>query len=339
MNGVEMQCPGYHFVMNTLIITAHLTFNDTSEIYMDWVVVSINVSFTLTCSPVNTGFLKDGLVVLKSKDIAIHYVKTLSFKWDLIAILPLDFLYLIPAIGTRHTIVRVNRIIKIQRVLYFFSKTDSSTNYPNFFRLLSLLLYLFLIIHWNACFYFLISKDIGFGRDGWVYPMEEGNNATTDEFSNLFRQYIVSLYWSTLTLTTIGELPGPANDGEYTFMIFDFMVGVLIFATIIGMVSEIITNMNTNRTSFQSRLDTIKQYMRYRKVGKDLQKRVIKWFDYLYTNKQSLDEMEILQLLPDKLHAEIAIHVNFDLLSKVSIFEQCEAGLLEELVLKLKPQV
>lgn len=276
---------------------------------------------------------------MASKDIAMHYLKSHSFKWDILASIPFDWLYAIPMIGVRHTIVRMNRIFKIRRVMHFFNKTDSSTNYPNFFRLLSLLLYLYFIIHWNACFYFLISKHIGFGADRWVYPMDEGNNATSDEYSNLFRQYIVSLYWSTLTLTTIGEVPGPVTDGEYAFVIFDFMVGVLIFATIIGMVSEIITNMNTHRTSFQSRLDTIKQYMRYRNVGKDLQKRVIKWFDYLWTNKQTLDELEILELLPDKLHAEIAIHVNFDLLSKVSIFEQCEAGLLEELVLKLKPQV
>lgn len=80
-------------------------------------------------------------------------------------------------------------------------------------------------------------------------------------------------------------------------------------------------------------------FSRYRSVGKDLQARVIKWFDYLWTNNHSLDEQAILQSLPDKLHAEIAIHVHFETLRRVKIFEECEAGLLEELVLKLKPQV
>ena len=223
--------------------------------------------------------------------------------------------------------------------MQFFDLTESSTKWPNLLRLFTLMFYLSLIIHWNACFYFLISKSIGFGSDGWVYPGIEGENATSGEYSQLFRQYIVSLYWSTLTLTTIGELPGPVTDGEHVFVILDYLVGVLIFATIIGMVGGIITNMNARRTVFQSRLDTIKHYMRYRNVGKDLQNRVIKWFDYLWATNHSLDEQEILQLLPDKLHAEIAIHVHFEALSQVKIFEQCEAGLLEELVLKLKPQV
>lgn len=40
--------------------------------------------------------------------------------------------------------------------------------------------------------------------------------------------------------------------------------------------------------------------------------------------------------LPDKLKAEIAIHVHLDTLKQVKIFQDCEPGLLAELVLKLK---
>lgn len=47
----------------------------------------------------------------------------------------------------------------------------------------------------------------------------------------------------------------------------------------------------------------------------------------------------MLAALPDKLKAEIAIRVHMDTLKKVRIFQDCEPGLLEALVLKLKLQV
>lgn len=67
--------------------------------------------------------------------------------------------------------------------------------------------------------------------------------------------------------------------------------------------------------------------------------RVIKWFDFLWNNGKAQDEREVLRYLPDKLKAEIAIQVHMDTLKKVRIFADCEAGLLIELVLKLRPQV
>lgn len=45
-------------------------------------------------------------------------------------------------------------------------------------------------------------------------------------------------------------------------------VGVLIFATIVGNVGSMITNMNAARADFQARIDAIKQYMSFRKVRK-----------------------------------------------------------------------
>lgn len=44
---------------------------------------------------------------------------------------------------------------------------------------------------------------------------------------------------------------------------------------------------------------------------------MIKWFDFLWTNKKAVDEREVLKYLPDKLRAEIAINVHLDTLKKV----------------------
>jgi hypothetical protein len=48
---------------------------------------------------------------------------------------------------------------------------------------------------------------------------------------------------------------------------------------------------------------------------------VIKWFEYLWENKQSLDEENVINVLPDKLKTEIAIHVHLSTLEKVKLFQ------------------
>ena len=71
-----------------------------------------------------------------------------------------------------------------------------------------------------------------------------------------------------LILTTIGEVPGPVHNIEFAFVTLDLMCGVLIFATIVGNVGSMISNMSAARTDFQTRVDSIKQYMDLRKVSK-----------------------------------------------------------------------
>ncbi|XP_048883292.1 cyclic nucleotide gated channel subunit alpha 2a [Brienomyrus brachyistius] len=285
-----------------------------------------------SCVRLRTGFLEQGLLVKDLLKLRDNYIHTTQFKLDTLSILPTDLAYII--LGIHKPQLRFNRLLRFSRLFEFFDRTETRTSYPNIFRICNLVLYILVIIHWNACIYFAISKSLGFGSDTWVYP-----NITDPEFSSLTRGYIYCLYWSTLTLTTIGEMPPPVRDEEYLFVVFDFLVGVLIFATIVGNVGAMISNMNATRAEFQSRIDAIKHYMQFRKVSKDLEARVIKWFDYLWTNKKTMDEQEVLKNLPNKLRAEIAINVHLETLKKVRIFQDCEAGLLVELVLKLRPQV
>ncbi|XP_026884820.2 cyclic nucleotide gated channel subunit alpha 2a [Electrophorus electricus] len=321
---------------NWCLLVARACFDELqTNNYILWLVLdylSDLVYILDTCVRLRTGFLEQGLLVKDLKKLRESYVRTPQFKIDLLSILPTDLAYI--ATGINVPELRFNRLMRFSRMFEFFDRTETRTSYPNTFRISNLILYILVIIHWNACIYFAISKSLGFGSDQWVYP-----NISDPEFGTLTRGYVYCLYWSTLTLTTIGEMPAPVRDEEYIFVIFDFLVGVLIFATIVGNVGSMISNTNATRAEFQTRIDSIKHYMQFRKVSKELEARVIKWFDYLWTNKKAIDEQEVLKNLPNKLRAEIAINVHLETLKKVRIFQDCEAGLLVELVLKLRPQV
>uniref|UniRef100_UPI003AAB260F cyclic nucleotide-gated channel rod photoreceptor subunit alpha n=1 Tax=Centroberyx gerrardi TaxID=166262 RepID=UPI003AAB260F len=321
---------------NWTLIIARACFEELQTDYlMYWFMVDLTCDLIYIADMVfrtRTGYLEQGLLVKDAQKLRDRYVNSVQFKLDLVSMIPTDIFYVV--LGITFPEIRLNKLFRFNRMLEFFQRTETRTNYPNLLRISNLVMYIVIIIHWNACLYYSFSKAVGFGSDRFVYP-----DPKDPEFGRLVRKYAYSMYWSTLTLTTIGETPPPVENSEYFFVVTDFLVGVLIFATIVGNVGSMITNMNAARADFQARIDAIKQYMSFRKVTKDLEKRVIKWFDYLWTNKKAVDEREVLKYLPDKLRAEIAINVHLDTLKKVRIFADCEAGLLVELVLKLQPQV
>ncbi|XP_026737524.1 cyclic nucleotide-gated cation channel subunit A-like isoform X3 [Trichoplusia ni] len=289
---------------------------------------------------VHEGYLEQGLMVKDPKMLRRHYLKSVSWRYDLISSIPTDIAYYWWIPGTCDhkclpcpVIVRLNRLFRLPRMWEWFDRTETATSYPNAFRICKVVMAILVLIHWNACLYFAISYAIGFGTDNWVYNINGTRNET------LAHQYIYSFYWSTLTLTTIGETPQPEIDSEYLFVVADFLAGVLIFATIVGNIGSMISNMNVARVEFQNKMDGVKQYMAFRKVSGELEARVIRWFAYTWAQSGALDEENVLSSLPDKLKAEIAIRVHLDTLRKVRIFQDCEPGLLEALVLKLKLQV
>ncbi|XP_017115452.1 cyclic nucleotide-gated cation channel subunit A isoform X2 [Drosophila elegans] len=286
------------------------------------------------------GFLDQGLLVRDAFRLRRHYFHTKGWYLDVLSMLPTDLAYFWWPPETCSSlylpcpvIVRLNRLLRINRLWEWFDRTETATGYPNAFRICKVVLAILVLIHWNACMYFAISYEIGFSSDSWVYNLNGTRNNT------LQRQYIYSFYWSTLTLTTIGETPTPENDVEYLFVVADFLAGVLIFATIVGNIGSMISNMNVARVEFQNRMDGVKQYMAFRRVGHELEARVIRWFAYTWSQSGALDEERVLAALPDKLKAEIAIQVHMDTLKQVRIFHDTEPGLLEALVLKLKLQV
>lgn len=147
--------------------------------------------------------------------------------------------------GMNYLELRFNRLLKFVRFFEFFDRTETRINYFNVFRIGNLVLYIFIIIYWNVCIYFVIFKFIGFGIDFWVYL-----NILKFENVRFFRKYIYSFYWFILILIIIGEILFFVKDEEYFFVVVDFLVGVLIFVIIVGNVGFMILNMNVLRVEF-----------------------------------------------------------------------------------------
>ena len=56
-------------------------------------------------------------------------------------------------------------------------------------------------------------------------------------------------------------------------------------------------------------------------MSHDLEDHIINWFDYQWNSRQTLHEECVLDELPEKLKAEIAMNVHLDTLKRVAIFQ------------------
>lgn len=204
--------------------------------------------------------------------LSAAYFTSVRFKLDLLSVLPTDLyfffggLHCVPGlVYPCSVVVRMNRLLRFYRISDCFDRTETRTSFPYVFRIGKLIFYILILIHWNACIYFAISYVIGFDSDRWVYNRRtaiggggsggngggghgggggnsfygNGSGGNLLSMSNdttlgdtLRHQYIYCFYWSTLTLTTIGEVPIPETDFEYTFVVINFLIGMCFYLQI-----------------------------------------------------------------------------------------------------------
>lgn len=194
---------------NAWMIPARIAFTDAQKQYetlwfvLDYiadVIYLLDILINLRMS-----FLENGIYIDNLSRLALTYIKSYQFGLDVLSLLPLDFLYLVFGI---YPSLRVLRVLKYYKVFLSQKTILSLTNYPNIIRTFFFLHLMLIMMHWNACCYFVVSKYEGFGINQWVYPTLDANT------SALIHQYVLCYYWSTLSLTTIGGSYHPVTTIE-----------------------------------------------------------------------------------------------------------------------------
>ncbi|VDK67789.1 unnamed protein product [Onchocerca ochengi] len=269
-----------------------------------------------------TGYLHDGIAAENLKVQARRYFHSYSFWLDIGSIFPFDFILIY---NDSISLVRLNRLLKSYRFNYFIDRTEIRTNWPNAFKIFVLIMTCVVLFHWNAAAYFLISVISGIhndDRNAWQFTytkiadpvipkcntfplLSDSTNCSFNEtdknvnnrleyidemmeywrnrskkliFPNFSKEYALSIYWSSLTLTTKGQQPYPMSSLEDALEVIDTLIGLLIFAA-------------------------------------------------------------LLEGLPRKLHGQLAVHLHMVTLQHVELLQDCEQGLLFELILRLKFQL
>ncbi|XP_025829248.1 cyclic nucleotide-gated cation channel beta-1, partial [Agrilus planipennis] len=269
-------------------------------------------------------YICDGFWVSDIKMTKRNYIRKVDFKLDLISLLPLDLLYFY--FGPELVILRLPRFLKVNTFWKCIELIDKIIHSPHIIRIKKILMYMMYLIHLNACAYYAFSAWEGIGSNSFVYN-GKGN------------AYIVCFYFATKTATSIGKNPKPTQEIEYIFMTFSWLMGVFVFALLIGQIRDIIATATRQQSDFKKLEDETLEYMRRQNLPQETLRRVQLWFNYTWLTQRTLEENTILDCLPHKMKTDTAKNVHFKTLSKVSLFKDCDEGLLHELVLQLKSMI
>uniref|UniRef100_UPI0037E951AD potassium voltage-gated channel subfamily H member 4a n=1 Tax=Semicossyphus pulcher TaxID=241346 RepID=UPI0037E951AD len=285
---------------------------------------------------------QSGQVVYDARSIYLHYCTTWFFV-DLIAALPFDLLYVFNITVT--SLVHLLKTVRLLRLLRLLQKLDRYSQYSAV--VLTLLMSVFaLLAHWMACVWYVIGRQEIESSDpvtwdiGWL--QELGKRLDTPFINSTMggpsmpSAYIASLYFTLSSLTSVGFGNVCANtDAEKIFSICIMLIGALMHAVVFGNVTAIIQRMYSRRSLYHTRMKDLKDFIRVHRLPQQLKQRMLEYFQATWSVNNGINANELLHDFPDELRADIAMHLNKDIL-QLPVFERASRGCLRSLSLHIK---
>ena len=184
-----------------------------------------------------------------------NYVKHGDFKTDLVSVLPLEIVYIFLGVSGWTTIFRLNRVIRLYAFSRAFDRWDAATKVPTIVRMIKTINIMIILMHLLACAYYMFSSAEGIGTNKFVY-------------NGIGNAYVQCFFFATKTAISIGKNPkvDTENNRQIVFMLLAWLVGVFVFAVLVGQVKEIIAQSTRSQDEYMKIFDNISQYMIRMKV-------------------------------------------------------------------------
>ncbi|KAI3355651.1 hypothetical protein L3Q82_004243 [Scortum barcoo] len=244
---------------------------------------------------------------------------------------------------------QADHTVRLLRLLRLLQKLERYSQYSAV--VLTLLMSMFaLLAHWMACvWYFIGRREIespGSWEIGWLHELAKrlGTPYFPPPFPTLAPATVSSLpanisQWNSSGLTSVGLRFGKrvsANtDSEKIFSICTMLIGALMHAVVFGNVTAIIQRMYSRRSLYHTRTKDLKDFIRVHRLPKALEQRMLECFQTTWSVNNGIDVSELLKDFPDELRADIAMHLNKELL-QLPLFESASRGCLRSLSLIIK---
>jgi len=146
-----------------------------------------------------------------------------------------------------------------------------------FLKIFQMVLSMCFLAHMLGCFWFYVAAWQGLDPDivTWVQAYDDGRGLEVGPGT----QYLLAVYWALTTLTTVGYGDiTPANDAERMYALFALLTGALVFGFMLSSIGSLVAAVDRQAALSEERMDEVKEYMRWRKLPRDLVMRLRRYY-------------------------------------------------------------
>jgi len=162
------------------------------------------------------------------------------------------------------------------------------------------------------------------------------------ECDSVFSLYVASLYFSMMTITSIGygDLAAtPRNTVEQGIAIMLMLFGAMAWGQVIATFCRIIANMNPESSEFMRRMDELNRFMRAEMLPPEMRRRLREYYHQTRHLQVHAANRQLLQMLSPALQGEVVWCTNQRWLRRVWFFSRAEHQFMVEVALALVPMV
>lgn len=293
---------------------------------------------------------EDSKIINSSKKIAGNYLKG-WFIIDFVAIFPFDLVDVTDGgkTGTYSDLVRISRIgrlyrlVKLTKLLRILKVVKDKSRFieqirrvlsmsPGFERLFLFMCGFIMLCHVITCLWVFADQIADQDSPCWLDLGDYEAMGTAD-------MYLVSLYFTITTITTVGYGDISAtNHIERWFCIFIMLSGVIAFSFATGTLSSILSEYDNQSATYKENLDMLEKLKKQHDLPKDLYGRVKHTLEL--TEKNELEGIhDFISRLPQKLRNEMSNHIYKKMYLNISLLQDKPNAFLSWIFPLLEPYV
>lgn len=243
---------------------------------------------------------------------------------------------------------RMARITKLAKISHLRAMTKTMVQFGKnlgvtqlgfefWLRVTGLVLLLVACAHLIACLWLYVGISSVAEQDS------EGKNWMLAEYGSLSnavavgeRRYIDATYWVFVTVSSVGFgdiLPFSTSERE--FACAAIVAGTFLYAYIIGTFTNMISNMGQDKSTFDAKMRSISELMKFLNVPAALEYKVHSYYEYKFANNTMFTE-GIADELPSRLRADLILHRYQAVIDKVPFFHGCREDAIVDICGQLK---